>query len=69
MSVFAWLALPVIALLLAMLWATWASRTRPPADPHDTVGEHERFRAALDPNRHHPDRRDRRRSEPPAADD
>ncbi|MGH8968716.1 MAG: hypothetical protein ACRDV1_02075 [Actinomycetes bacterium] len=52
MSALAWLAIPVVALLLAVLWVMWASRTPPPADPHDTVEEHERFKAAFDRRRH-----------------
>jgi hypothetical protein len=45
----AWLAIPVVALVLAVLWAVWASRTPPRADTHDTLEQHARFRAAFDP--------------------
>lgn len=52
MKALAWLAIPLVALVLAVLWVLWASRSRPPADPHDTVGDYERFKAAFDPERH-----------------
>jgi hypothetical protein len=48
MSALAWLAIPVAALVLAALWVRWASRERPRADTHDTVLEHERFKAAFE---------------------
>lgn len=48
MSALVWLTIPVVALLLAMLWVAWASRTRPRADTHETVEAHRRFRAAFD---------------------
>ena len=46
----AWLVwlLPVpVATLSAVAWAAWSSRVRGPADPRDSVAEHERFRRAL----------------------
>jgi|tagenome__1003787_1003787.scaffolds.fasta_scaffold20908212_3 hypothetical protein len=48
MSALAWLAIPVVALVLAIAWVTWAGRERPRADTHDTVLAHERFKAALE---------------------
>ncbi len=48
MSALAWLAIPVVALLLAVAWVKWASRERPRADTHETVEEHERFKAAFE---------------------
>jgi hypothetical protein len=51
MTALAWLAIPVVAMLLAILWVMWASRERPRADTHDTVQEHERFKAAFEPRR------------------
>jgi hypothetical protein len=53
-----WLAIPVVALVLAILWALWASRTPPRADTHETLAEHDRFKRAFDPER--PRRRPRR---------
>ena len=51
MSALVWLTIPVGALLLALLWVAWATRTRPRADTHDTVEAHRRFRAAFDAHR------------------
>lgn len=47
MDALAWLAIPAAALVLALLWVTWTSRSRPRADTHETVEAHERFRAAF----------------------
>jgi len=63
MSALAWLAIPLVAVVLAVLWVMWATRTRPPVDVHDSLEEHERFKAAFDrrsgdPSKHRvPDRR------------
>lgn len=46
-----WLLPPVLAPMVALLWASWTSRTRTPADPFDTVAAYERFRALLSPDR------------------
>ena len=48
MSTLVWLAIPVVAVLLAVLWVMWATRTRPPVDVHDSLEERERFKAAFD---------------------
>ena len=48
MSALVWLAIPVVAVLLAILWVMWATRTRPPVDVHDSLEERERFKAAFD---------------------
>jgi hypothetical protein len=58
MTPLAWLAIPVVALLLAVAWVMWTSRQRPRADTHDTVEEHERFKRAFDSGRL-PPRRER----------
>ena len=57
MSPLAWLAIPVVALVLGVLWAVWTSRTRPRADTHETLEEHARFKAVFD--REPPDGRPR----------
>lgn len=44
----AWLTIPLVALVLALLWVAWATRTRPRADTHETMAEHRRFRAAFE---------------------
>ena len=49
MSALVWLTIPVGALALALLWVAWATRTRPRADTHETVGAHRRFRAPSRP--------------------
>jgi hypothetical protein len=48
MSALVWLTIPVVAVLLAVLWVAWSSRSRPRADTHDTLEEHRRFRAAFE---------------------
>lgn len=48
MSALAWLAIPVVALVLAVAWVAWAGRERPRADIHDTLLAHERFKAAFE---------------------
>jgi len=50
-SALIWLTIPVGALLLALVWVAWATRTRPRADTHETVAAHRRFRAAFDAHR------------------
>jgi hypothetical protein len=41
----------LVALLLAIGWATWAGRPRGPADPVDSVEAHHRFVEALEKSR------------------
>ena len=48
MPALAWLAIPVVAVLLATLWVMWASRTRPRVGVHESLEERERFKAAFD---------------------
>ena len=48
MSSLNWLAIPLVALVLAVLWVVWTSRTRPRADTHVTLQEHARFKAAFE---------------------
>ena len=47
-SALLWLAIPLVALLAAVLWASWAARPRGPADPVDSVEAHHRFVEALE---------------------
>ena len=54
MSSLVWLAIPLVALALALLWVAWTSRTRPRADTHETLEEHARFKAAMEPKRYGP---------------
>ena len=50
MSILFWTFAPVAALFLATGWAHWRSRPRPPIDAQDSIGEYERFRAAIGNN-------------------
>ena len=51
MEAIAWWAIPIGATLVAVVWVSLVSRPKPPADPHDSVEDYERFRAALDSSR------------------
>jgi hypothetical protein len=48
MQALVWWTVPLAAFVVAIVWVSIANRPRPPADPHDSVAEHERFRAAMD---------------------
>jgi len=43
-----WWLIPVIATVVAVAWVTWVNRPRPPADTHDSLREHERFKQAME---------------------
>jgi hypothetical protein len=43
-----WWAIPIGATLAAILWAALAGRPKPPADTHDSLQSHQRFRAAME---------------------
>ncbi len=60
----AWLLPVPVATLLAALWITWQGRPRRPADPEDSVREHQRFVAALSAPVGEPRSRPGRRSAP-----
>ncbi|GAA2256640.1 MULTISPECIES: hypothetical protein [Kitasatospora] len=48
MAALAWLMIPVVAAVAAMIWAGWAARTpRATGDPA-SLAEHQRFRAAME---------------------
>src|SRR5262249_39518361 len=49
-----WLAVPLVALLRAPLWAAWAGRERGPGAPVDTVAAYQRFVRALERSRGEP---------------
>jgi hypothetical protein len=44
----AWLLIPVLGVLVAVLWARWAGRVRANADGASLAG-YERFRTAMQP--------------------
>ncbi|HLZ38021.1 MAG TPA: hypothetical protein VKP64_09770 [Mycobacteriales bacterium] len=47
MSVLAWLAIPLAATFVAIVWAYFAARPRRSARVLDTMAAYERFRAAM----------------------
>ena len=47
MQAMAWWSVPLVAFVVAIVWVSVANRPRPPADPHDSMAEHERFREAM----------------------
>lgn len=69
MAVLWWLIPALAATLLATAWVAWASRTRRPADTHETLDDYERFKAAMerDPRRGRTGRRDGQPDRPGAS--
>ena len=48
MAILVWtLGLPTVATALAIVWVHWATRPRGPVAAHESVAQHERFKAAL----------------------
>lgn len=47
MTVLWWLIPAAGATLLAMAWVAWSTRTRRPADTHETLEDYERFKEAM----------------------
>ena len=47
METLAWWGIPIASTIVAIIWVAVINRPRPPADPHDSVRDYERFRAAL----------------------
>jgi hypothetical protein len=41
------LGLPTVATLLAIAWISWSTRERGPAQTHESVAAHERFKKAM----------------------
>ena len=68
MTVLAWLAIPLVATVLAVLWVLWRARPRPPADIHETLGDYERFKEVFDQPRWREGRRDEHGNLPGADD-
>lgn len=48
MQALAWWLIPIVATLLAVVWVSVRNRPRPPVDTHESLEEHERFRAAME---------------------
>jgi hypothetical protein len=47
MGVLAWLGIPAGATVLAIAWVQWSLRPRGPIETHESLAEHERFKAAM----------------------
>jgi hypothetical protein len=47
-TVLYWLVVPILVTALAAAWVAFAHRARPPADPRDSMAEHQRFRQAME---------------------
>jgi hypothetical protein len=47
-SALAWWLVPAVATILAVLWVSWHTRTRPPQNTHDALAARERFRQAME---------------------
>ncbi|MDQ1747237.1 MAG: hypothetical protein QOD07_1500 [Frankiaceae bacterium] len=41
------LGLPTVATVLAIAWVAWSTRERGPAQTHESVAAHERFKKAM----------------------
>jgi hypothetical protein len=48
MGVLAWLGVPAVATLVAIVWVNWAARPRGPVETEESLAERERFKAAFD---------------------
>ncbi|MFE0463642.1 hypothetical protein ACFW1A_30765 [Kitasatospora sp. NPDC058965] len=48
MAVLAWLGIPVVAGVVAVLWATWAARPPKATGDGASLAEHQRFTAAME---------------------
>jgi hypothetical protein len=49
MGVLAWLGIPAVATLLAIVWVHWSARARGPVETSESLAERERFKAAFAP--------------------
>lgn len=61
MSILLWTFAPIIVLVLAIVWAHWAARPRPPAQAKESVEEFDKFRRAIQAPLTAPTQTDRRR--------
>ncbi|MGH8866556.1 MAG: hypothetical protein ACRDYU_01005 [Actinomycetes bacterium] len=51
MAAIAWWLIPVVTTLLAIAWAGWMSRPKPPSKTLDSVETYERFRTTMEDHR------------------
>jgi hypothetical protein len=49
MGVLAWLGVPAVATVVAIVWVNWAARPRGPVEVEQSLAERERFKAAFTP--------------------
>ncbi|HVT20634.1 MAG TPA: hypothetical protein VHE57_04535 [Mycobacteriales bacterium] len=47
MGVLAWLGVPAVATLVAIVWVNWAARPRGPVETEQSLAERERFKQAF----------------------
>jgi hypothetical protein len=47
MGVLAWLGVPAVATIVAIVWVNWAARPRGPVEAEQSLAERERFKAAF----------------------
>ncbi|HWA67405.1 MAG TPA: hypothetical protein VG899_13675 [Mycobacteriales bacterium] len=47
MGVLAWLGVPAVATVVAIVWVNWAARPRGPVEVEQSLAERERFKAAF----------------------
>ena len=57
-----WLSPVIVSPMLAVVWTSWASRERGPAEAMNTVEQYDRFRAALTTSVPEPRQRPRTRA-------
>jgi hypothetical protein len=46
-GVLAWLGVPAVATIVAIVWVNWAARPRGPVETEQSLAERERFKAAF----------------------
>ena len=47
MGVLAWLGVPAVATVLAIVWTHWSTRPRGPVETSESLAAHERFKTAM----------------------
>jgi hypothetical protein len=47
MGVLAWLIVPAVATVVAIVWVNWSARPRGPVETHESLAERERFVNAM----------------------
>jgi hypothetical protein len=47
MGVLAWLIVPAVATVVAIVWVNWSARPRGPIETHESLAERDRFVKAM----------------------